>query len=54
MQGRQRKYWAFLANPKVYDIEKAIREYEEDNWTVPKRDVRTGDLVIIWKAKGNG
>jgi len=53
MQGRQRNYWAFLANPKVYNIEKAIREQEEDSWTVPRSDVRTGDRAIIWKAKGN-
>ena len=52
MQGRQRKYWAFLANPKVYRIEEAIQQ-EEDSWTVPRGDVRAGDRVIICKAKGN-
>lgn len=53
MQGRQRKHWAFLANPKVYNIEKATQEQEEGSSTVPRRDVRTGDRAIIWKAKGN-
>ncbi|HET8845416.1 MAG TPA: EVE domain-containing protein, partial [Ktedonobacteraceae bacterium] len=53
MQAQQRNYRAFLSNPKVYNIEKAIREQEEDSWTVPRGDVRAGDRAIIWKAKGN-
>lgn len=53
MQGRQPNYWAFLANPKLYNIQKAIQEQEEDSWTVPHRDVRAGDRAIIWKARGN-
>lgn len=44
---------SYLDNPKVYNIEKAIQEQEEDSWTVPRGDVRTGDRAIIWKAKGN-
>lgn len=53
MQERQRNYWAFLANPKIYKIEKAIYELDEDCWNVPRGDIQTGDRVIIWKAKGN-
>jgi hypothetical protein len=34
MQGRQRQCWAFLANPKTYNIEKAVQEQEEDSWDV--------------------
>ncbi|GHO56091.1 EVE domain-containing protein [Ktedonobacter robiniae] len=51
MQGRQQKYWAFLANPKIYNIEKAIQQ-EEDSWTTKRSKVRAGDRAIIWKAKG--
>lgn len=53
MQEQQRNYWAFLANPKFYRIERAIQELDEDVWNVPQRKVRAGDRAIIWKAKGN-
>jgi hypothetical protein len=45
-------YWAFLANPQTYAIEAAIRDLAEDTWTTKNHDVRSGDRVIIWKAKG--
>src|SRR5216683_1326715 len=45
-------YWTFLANPKVYDIERAVRDKIRDYWTVPGHDVRAGDRAIIWKAQG--
>src|ERR1700730_19339931 len=53
MQKQQRNYWAFLANPKVYKIENAIQELDEDTWNVPRGNIRDGDRAIIWKAKGN-
>jgi hypothetical protein len=53
MQQPQQHYWAFCANPNSYRIEKAVRELPEDNWTIPRGNVRVGDRAIIWKAKGN-
>lgn len=48
----ERKFWAFLANPNRYRIQDALRELKEDYWVVGKKEVRTGDRVLIWKAKG--
>jgi hypothetical protein len=48
-----RQFWAFLANPKRYDIEGAVGALDEDLWMVPEGDVHSGDRVVIWKAKGN-
>lgn len=53
MQESQLNYWSFTASPRVSKIEQALRELEEDYWTVPNRKVRAGDRAIIWKAKGN-
>ena len=50
----QRSYWAFMANPEIYNIEQALAEATEDNWTVERSDVQAGDRVAIWKAKGRG
>jgi predicted RNA-binding protein with PUA-like domain len=47
------KYWAFCANPKIYRIEAAIDELEEDHWTVKNHDVRAGDKFLVWKSLGN-
>lgn len=41
-----------MANPKRYDIERAVAELDEDDWTVHDSDVRAGDRVAIWKARG--
>ncbi len=53
MQESQRHYWAFCANPRVYNVEQAVSELREDDWIVRRGDVRAGDRAIIWKAKGN-
>ena len=50
----RRNYWALVANPQRYDIEAAVAELEEDDWAVSDSDVRLGDRVAIWKAKGRG
>jgi hypothetical protein len=49
---RQRAYWAFLANPNVYRIQDAVEGEADDYWTVKHSNVRRGDRVAIWKAKG--
>lgn len=52
MKELRSSYWTFLANPTVYDIERAVLEKSRDYWTVQGHDVRAGDRVIIWKAQG--
>jgi predicted RNA-binding protein with PUA-like domain len=47
------RYWAFQANPNIYNIEAAVRHLEVDTWPTRERDIRMGDKVIIWKALGN-
>ena len=48
----QRNYWALVANPQRYSIEAAVTELDEDDWTVSDSNVRAGDRVAIWRAKG--
>jgi hypothetical protein len=48
----QRNYWALMSNPNRYDIQGAVAELDEDDWTVRRSKVRAGDRVAIWKAKG--
>ena len=48
------RYWAVVANPDLYRVEQAISERAGDLWTVKRSDVRAGDRVAIWKAKGSG
>ena len=47
------RYWAFQANPNIYNIEAAVRRLEVDTWPTRERDIRIGDKVIIWKALGS-
>jgi hypothetical protein len=47
---RKRCFWAFLANPRYYDIERAVEQLEVDAWSTKGRPVRAGDRVVIWKA----
>jgi hypothetical protein len=44
--------WAFLANPRRYRIDDAVRELSEDLWKVPRGDVEPGDHIAIWRASG--
>jgi Domain of unknown function (DUF3883)/EVE domain len=47
-----RNYWALMANPEMYNIQQAVSELTEDDWLVQRSDVKSGDRVAIWKAKG--
>ena len=47
-----RRYWCLLANPQVYDIEKAALTIEEDTWTIPHGEALPGDRLIFWKTLG--
>lgn len=48
-----RNYWALLAKPGIYDIESAIQVDDIDWWATGRDDLKTGDRIIIWKAKGS-
>lgn len=47
---RRPKMLAFSSNPSMYRIRDAIRELKLDTWTVGERNVRAGDLAIIWQT----
>jgi hypothetical protein len=49
-----RDYWALVANPEMYNIQQAVAELTEDEWLVHRSDVKSGDRVAIWQAKGRG
>jgi putative restriction endonuclease len=52
-RGKMTNYWAAAANPKIYDIQKAIDTLETDLWTTKNSNVQKGDRLIIWKTLGN-
>ncbi len=51
---REKKYWAFIANPNTYDIEAAIKSLDKDTWRTGGKDVNTGDGIIFWRSLKNG
>ena len=46
--------WIFQANPKVFDIDRALSEEPELNWVVRqyRKAVRKGDRIYLWRAGG--
>jgi len=47
------RYWSLTANPKVYNVRKALADGEREfYWTSKKAKMGPGDGVVIWKAKG--
>lgn len=50
----EQHYWTLVADPKEYRILEAISSLDEDWWTSGQSDIRPGDQVAIWKAKGGG
>jgi hypothetical protein len=49
--------WIFQANPKLYDLEKALTKLREQTWLVRQHqdDIHEGDVVYLWIAgKGSG
>ena len=43
-------YWIFQGNPKIFDVETALREKFLTDWTVSahKDKIKIGDKVILW------
>ncbi len=46
------RYRSLLATPNTYDIERAVAELDGEPWTVRDRDIKKGDRILLWKAKG--
>jgi EVE domain-containing protein len=48
--------WIFQANPKSYDVLKAVRTLPEDDWTVTDytAEIGPGDRVYVWMAGSDG
>ena len=49
-QEKERSYWVFQGNPKMFDISTALREKLLTDWTVSahKDKIKPGDKVILW------
>lgn len=48
----QNNTWIFQANPRIYDIEKAVKNIDDMSWPISryKDRIRIGDKVFIWVA----
>jgi len=48
----KKQWWIFQANPKIFDIDGAIRDLSELTWTVKHEATRAavGDRVFVWRA----
>ena len=51
-------YWIFQGNPDLFDVLGYINEQDEINWSIRQKhlasEMRVGDTVFIWMAKGSG
>ncbi len=50
--GEGSQSWLFQANPKVFDIDRAVSEESEMSWVVRqyRGEVRAGDRVYVWRS----
>ncbi|HET8863648.1 MAG TPA: AAA family ATPase [Solirubrobacterales bacterium] len=46
------KVWLFQANPRIFDVDRAISEEPEMTWVVRqhRKEVHAGDRVYLWRA----
>lgn len=48
--------WIFQGNPKVFDVDKYLRENKVITWSVRQKqfvnDIKDGDKVFIWRSDG--
>ncbi len=49
---RDRRYWAFAANPRVYRVEDRVAETDTGSWRVQDSAVKAGDRGVVWKYDG--
>lgn len=47
-----RTYWTWVANPKVFKIDDAVRERETDRWLTKSKGVKPGDRGVVWRSLG--
>ena len=47
---KKTNYWVFQGNPRIFDIEKALKDEVLTDWTVSahKDKIKAGDKVILW------
>jgi len=48
-------YWVFQATPNRYNLLEALKNLDEDRWTVPdqyRNQLRKGDKIFFWKSAG--
>ncbi|MDG4950944.1 EVE domain-containing protein [Weeksellaceae bacterium KMM 9724] len=47
---KKTNYWVFQGNPRIFDIEKALKDEILTDWTVSahKDKIKAGDKVILW------
>jgi len=45
-------YWALAANPRIYDVERALADGMLTTWTSRGKPLKPGDGVIIWRTGG--
>ena len=50
------RVWIFQGNPKIYDVQNALKELDVFHWTLRqhKSEVLPGDLVYIWASGESG
>ncbi len=55
VMGKDCRSWIFQSNPKIYDVERAVRELSEIQWQVNRyRDqIKIGDTAYIWMSGNN-
>jgi hypothetical protein len=44
--------WIFQANPRIYDVDGALRSLSQDDWLVRqhRREIHEGDRAYIWRS----
>jgi hypothetical protein len=47
--GPRRRYWTLAAHPARYRVVDAVRDLEDDWWSIGRAAVHAGDRVAIWK-----
>lgn len=47
---KQKKYWVFQANPKIYDVLTALKDNAVNTWSVKAhlKEIKEGDKIILW------
>ncbi len=49
----RRSYWTWVANPKMFQIDDAIRERDTDRWMTKGKAVKPGDRGVVWRSLGS-